>query len=60
MPMPGHCHHAGNHSLVEERKAVPGLFFDISVNFKHTMRRGLKWRSLGDSNPCYRRERAVS
>ena len=24
------------------------------------LHRDIKWRALGDSNPCYRRERAVS
>jgi hypothetical protein len=39
----------------------PELFYTISdVNGQYPHQLQLKWRPQGDSNPCYRRERAMS
>ena len=52
---------AGNRNPGQSRPNLqPRAGFENALTDVHTRRRLMRWRPQGDSNPCYRRERAVS
>ena len=65
---PGHCLHPSGLLITKIAKPIPSCYFYLWSIFSRRLFRLAKpqlshcfcWRSLGDSNPCFRRERVAT